>query len=290
MLPPMRPRLSVLDVRGLVEETVILAPFVEALGFARYWIAEHQPQPSPLLTTAIVAGITNEIRVGTAGILFHYYPPLRTAHDFHFLERAYEGRIDAGICGGGDTRMPPEEAEGRNMQAIAADYAARVARFTRHLRNTPGSLDYDPRSSWSGSLSVPPPAWLLGSSARSAVLAAELGMSYGYSLLYGTSVDDPLPLQRYRERLVVHPSQPAPSAIVAVCGACAPTPSAARALAAQLSSDFFLPRIVGEPSACADQLRALAERYGTEEIVFADRVADLDDRKRTYELLAKALG
>lgn len=285
----MRPRLSVLDVNGLVEHTVALAPFAEQLGLERYWVAEHQPQPSPLLVAAILAGVTERIRIGTAGVLFHYVPPLRTAHDFHFLQRAYEGRIDAGICGGIFKRMPPEEADGRNMTAVFADYPGRVRRFVHHLRNTRGSLDYDPRTSWGGELPDPPPAWLHGSSPRSAELAAELGMSYGYSLLYRTSVDDPAAVQRYREQLEPHPSQPAPSAIVAVCGACAPTKSAAEALAARLSSESFVPRIVGEPADCADQLRALAERYQCEEIVFADRIAELDDRKRNYELLADAL-
>lgn len=278
-----------LDVRGVVEESVALAPLVEELGYSRYWIAEHQPQPTPILVASILAGLTKGIRVGTAGILLHYYSPRRTAHDFHFLERAYEGRIDAGFCAGQDSDFTAEDGDGRDMPAILAAYPERVRRLVQHLRNTPGNPAYELEKAWPGALDDPPQIWSLGSGRRSADLAATNGLGFGYSLLYKTSVDDPATVQHYRETFVPDRTQPEPAAIVAVCVVCAPSTSAANDLAAEVPRDWFSPRVVGDPATCAAQLRALAERYDVDEIVIADRIRALDDRKRCYELVAEAM-
>ena len=65
--------------RGLGDtiETAILA---ERLGYKRYWLAEHWgadvSTPSPELLTPIIAGMTERIRVGPAGVLLPFYSPL----------------------------------------------------------------------------------------------------------------------------------------------------------------------------------------------------------------------
>jgi luciferase family oxidoreductase group 1 len=282
-------RLSVLDVAGVIEDTIELAPLADALGYERYWIAEHQPQPTPILVASIVAGLTQRIRVGTAGILFHYYPPRRTAHDFHFLGRVYEGRIDAGFCGGQDALMSPVEAEGRDLAALIAAYPERVERLVGHLRNTAASPTYDAATSWPGAADEPPQIWSLGGGTRGSELAARLGLHFGYALLYGASVDDPVHVERYRERYVADRCQPEPVVAVAVCGMCAATDAEADAAAAAYPGKFFLPRIVGSAATCGAKLRALAERYRCDEIVFADLYTDLAARKRCYELLATEL-
>jgi len=281
-------QLSVLDVAGRVDETYELATLADALGYARYWIAEHSPQPTPILVTAIVAGLTERIRVGTAGILFHYYPAQRTAHDFQFLAHAYHDRIDAGFCGGMASTLDPAELDGRDPASLAPAYPERVARLVRHLRNTPLNPAYDPTTAWGGA-TVPPEIWSLGGGARSAELAARHGLRFGYSLLYNNSVDDPEAGQRYRDRFVPAFPGDQPRLAVAVCGICADTDAAAVAIADRLTAKFFKPAIVGSPATCAAALRELEQRYGADDIVFADLCLELDARKRGYELLAEAL-
>jgi luciferase family oxidoreductase group 1 len=282
-------KLAILDISGLIEDAIELAPHAERLGYTRYWIAEHQPEPTPMLPVAIIAGVTDTIRVGTAGILLHYYPPLRTAHDFQFLERAFEGRIDAGFCGGHASNIPAEELDGVDIKAVAARYYARATRLVRHLRNLPGEPDFDPTTAWPGVADQPPAIWVMGSAVRSAEFAAEHGLSYAYSLLYPTSIDDPESIQRYRTRFVPGRAQPAPCALLAVCVVCTETAGAATAIAAALAGNFFQPRIVGDAASCRAQLAALQARYAPDELVVATLGLSLPERKRCLELLAEGL-
>jgi luciferase family oxidoreductase group 1 len=284
-------KLGILDIGG-IEEAIVLAPMAERLGYARYWIAEHQPQPSPVLLAAIIAGQTERIRVGTAGVLLHYHPPLRTAHDFHLLERAYTGRIDAGFCGGltVNAALTEGDRDGRDYRALIEAYPERVRRFVGQLRNTRANPAFEPSMAWLEVGDEPPEIWSLGSGGRSSELAAELGLGFGYALMFATSRDDPEVARCYREGFVSHRDRAAPAVIVAVAGVCAETGEAARRLADSWPNPWFQPRIVGDPATSAAALAALAERYGADELVFLALCARLDDRVRCYELLADACG
>jgi luciferase family oxidoreductase group 1 len=280
-------KLSVLDVAGVLEDTIELARHADALGYERYWVAEHRPQPTPILHATILAGLTDRIRIGTAGILFHYYPALRTAHDYHFLERIYPGRIDAGFCGAMSPATPIEDLEGRTLDDLVASYPDRVRRLVRHLRNTPDAPDFDPALAWSGTLATPPPIWSLGGGLRASQLAAELGIGFGYSLLYKNSVDDPASVQAYRAQFVPPRDNATPQAVVALCGVCAETEAEAKSIAARFDTSSWAPRVVGDRDSCARQLRDFATRYAVDEIVFADLCTGLEARQRCYSLLAR---
>jgi len=283
-------KLGILDM-GRIEASLELAPLAERLGYARYWITEHQPQPSPILLASLIAGQTEHIRVGTAGILLHYYPPLRTAHEFHLLERAFPGRIDAGFCGGlAPDRMNEIDLEGRDLRALIEAYPERARRFVQQLRNTEANPAFDRSLAWGEVGDEPPQIWSLGGGVRSADLAAELGLGLGYALMFPASRDEPEAARRYRDRFVPHRDRAAPAVVVAVAGVCAETDEAARRTAGALTNHTLLPRIIGGPETCAAALAALGERYGTDELVFLPLWAERDDRARTYELLAGACG
>jgi len=46
-------------------------------------------------------------------------------------------------------------------------------------------------------------------------------------------------------------------------------------------------QVIGDPARCKEQLLALAERYGIDELVAVTITYDFAARKRSYELLAK---
>ncbi|HEY5845590.1 MAG TPA: MsnO8 family LLM class oxidoreductase [Microlunatus sp.] len=104
-------RLSVLD-RSLVRDgrspseslrrTVQFAADVEALGYHRFWVAEHHGVPgvagsAPTVLAAAVAAATSRIRVGTGGVMLPNHQPLVVAEQFGVLESLYPGRIDMGL-------------------------------------------------------------------------------------------------------------------------------------------------------------------------------------------------
>ena len=82
--------------------TRALARVADELGFRRYWLAEHHNMPAvaatnPPVLVAMVAAVTERIRVGSGGVMLPNHAPLVVAEQFALLEAAHPGRIDLGI-------------------------------------------------------------------------------------------------------------------------------------------------------------------------------------------------
>src|SRR5471030_1184143 len=105
------PRLSVLDQSTIVtgrspdtsiRESIALARHCEAMGYDRYWCAEHhnsdsQAGTAPEILIAAIAATTQRIRVGSAGVMLPHYSALKVAEQFRVLDAIAPGRIDLGI-------------------------------------------------------------------------------------------------------------------------------------------------------------------------------------------------
>src|SRR5699024_4009358 len=68
------------------EELAILA---DELGYYRMWMAEHHSLPShvssaPEVTAARLAAKTENIRIGTGGVMMMHYSPLKMAEVYIF--------------------------------------------------------------------------------------------------------------------------------------------------------------------------------------------------------------
>ena len=107
------------DARRALLETLALARRAEALGYHRYWLAEHHAiaalaDPCPEVLVARLGAETSRLRVGTGGVLLPYYSAFRTAEAFRMLEALYPGRIDLGVgrAPGGDARTAQAVAGG----------------------------------------------------------------------------------------------------------------------------------------------------------------------------------
>src|SRR5687767_12549075 len=108
---PAPPALSVLDLVPVrtdqttgdaLAATLSLARTADSLGFRRYWVAEHHNMPAvaatnPPVLIAMIAGATQQIRVGSGGVMLPNHAPLVVAEQFALLEAAYPHRIDLGI-------------------------------------------------------------------------------------------------------------------------------------------------------------------------------------------------
>src|SRR5689334_13021651 len=79
-----------------------LAIHAEALGFHRYWLAEHHnmtgiASAATSIVIGYVAEATKTIRVGSGGIMLPNHAPLVIAEQFGTLASLYPGRIDLGL-------------------------------------------------------------------------------------------------------------------------------------------------------------------------------------------------
>jgi luciferase family oxidoreductase group 1 len=165
----------------VVHDTIELAPIAESFGYARYWLAEHHSHwvahasPEILL---LLAGLTTNLRVGTAGVLLGYYSPYKVAANCRLLEALFPGRIDLGIARGlPDGNAGPALLDGRPAPGDTAAHAQRVDELLLALR---GQSDPPPSP-----LGVSAPeVWLLGSGRDSVRVAAQRGTSFSLALFF----------------------------------------------------------------------------------------------------------
>ncbi len=248
--------LGVLDQSPIVEggsagdaiaQTLDLAQSAEAMGYTRYWVAEHHNTSSfagscPEILMARIASVTGHIKVGSAGILLQHYAPLKIAEQFRMLETLFPGRIELGLgrAPGTDPRtagalQPGPTAFGPEV------YPQKVDLLIRLLDDARGVESFDDSHPYRGIHAQPsgpgrPDIWLLGSSPTSAAIAAALGQPFAYA--HFISGDDgeagrsgPDIMAGYRHRFTPQDSFGKPEAAVAVSVICAPTDEEARFLA-----------------------------------------------------------
>ena len=121
-----------------VAETLALAHRVEALGYHRYWLAEHHAiaalaDPCPEVLLARLGAETRRMRVGTGGVLLPYYSAFKVAEVFRMLDAMYPGRVDLGIgrAPGGDVRT---------ARAVSGGHFPDAERFPQQVWELAGHL------------------------------------------------------------------------------------------------------------------------------------------------------
>ena len=185
------PRLSMLDlvpvreggtVRQALDLAVQTAQKAEALGFTRYWLAEHHNMPgiASSATSVLIghiAGQTQRIRVGSGGIMLPNHAPLVIAEAFGTLAELYPGRIDLGLGRAPGTDGPTMRALRRDRVETEEDFPRDVAELQRLL----GPAQENARISATPGTDTNIPIWLLGSSLYSAQLAAMKGLPYAFA-------------------------------------------------------------------------------------------------------------
>ena len=144
-----RMRLSVLDQSPISEgstgsqalqNTIDLARLADALGYTRYWVAEHHggpmlAGPSPEALIGPIAAATSSIRVGSGGVMLPHYSPFKVAETFSVLVGPVPGpdRPRAGPRGG---HRPDDHARAaaRPHAGAARRLPAATGRAARLLR------------------------------------------------------------------------------------------------------------------------------------------------------------
>ncbi len=303
-----------------VAATVALARRADALGYARYWLAEHHAMggladASPELLLARLTAETSRIRLGTGGIMLPHYRALKVAESFRMLESLAPGRIDLGIG----------RAPGGTGLVAAALESRDVREFPQQITDVIDFLDgTTPSTSPFAALTAmptgrtSPPVWLLGSSDYGALLAAEMGLPY--TLAHFIAGDAPELTRAYRERFVPSARCPQPRVIVALAALVAPTDVEAEALTwpvalwrmrlfRGISSPVpsleeterypWTPRerdevartrrvIAGSPATVRARIEALIADHAADEAMIVTITPDYATRMRSYELLADA--
>jgi luciferase family oxidoreductase group 1 len=186
-----KPALSMLDLVSLREGGTVsqalatalrTAQHAEALGFTRYWVAEHHNMASIASSATAVlvgylAGGTQRIRVGSGGIMLPNHAPLVVAEAFGTLAELYPNRIDLGLGRAPGTDRLTMQALRRDRVETEQDFPRDVA----ELQHLLGPVQPGQRIVAMPGAGTEVPIWLLGSSLFSAQLAAERGLPYAFA-------------------------------------------------------------------------------------------------------------
>ena len=169
------------QISDAIASSVALAQHGEALGFHRFWLAEHHNMPGiASAATAVlighVAGATKTIRVGAGGIMLPNHAPLMVAEQFGTLNAIYPNRIDLGLGRAPGSDMTTARALRRNIQA-GDQFPDDVVELMDYLDDNP---DVTPVRAFPGEGSHVP-VYILGSSLFGAQLAAHLGLPYAFA-------------------------------------------------------------------------------------------------------------
>lgn len=165
-----------------MQKTRELAQLADKLGYHRFWLAEHHNMAHVASTATVVligyvASQTQNIRVGSGGIMLPNHSPLVIAEQFGTLSILYPNRIDLGLG-----RAPGTDP--LTAQAIRKDFFEEAQRFPD---NVSALQDYFSEANATAKVRAFPaegthvPIWILGSSMDSATLAAAYGLPYAFA-------------------------------------------------------------------------------------------------------------
>ena len=158
-----------------------LARHAEALGYTRYWLAEHHNMPgiasaATALLIGHIAGGTSTLRVGAGGVMLPNHAPLQVAEQFGTLASLYPGRIDLGLGRAPGTDQATLQALRRHYAGAEA-FPSDVMELLRYF--APVQPGQPVQAVPGAGLEVP--VWILGSSLFGAQLAAALGLPYAFA-------------------------------------------------------------------------------------------------------------
>jgi luciferase family oxidoreductase group 1 len=334
ILKRMALRLSVLDQSPISEgstgsealhNTIDLARLTDALGYHRYWVAEHHggpmlAGPSPEALIGPIASATERIRVGSGGVMLPHYSPLKVAETFSVLAGLFPGRIDLGLGrAAGTDPMTTHALQRDRSRAMPDDFPQQLAELLGYYEDTiPVSSPLARLSKVLPGRPETPSPWLLGSSPQSAVWAAELGLPYAFADFINPAGAEIASL--YRRDFADGVRLDAPQTAVAVWALAAdseeeavrlsassrmaftmlrrgrliavpPPDTAERFLAAE--GNALSPRrrtIVGTGPQVREGIEAAAREYGAEEVIVVTITYSHEARRRSYELIAAEFG
>lgn len=237
-------KLSILDqspissnqtAKEALDESMNLARIGDELGYTRFWISEHHDLPglscsAPEVMISYIGAHTKHIRLGCGAVLLPHYKPYKVAEVYNMLATLFPNRIDIGIG-----RSPGGSAEATN--ALSDNFLQQVYKMPELVEELLHFFHQDfpkdhPFSKVTASPmpQVTPTPWMLGTSQKSAELAARFGLAYAFgqfmSELEGTEI-----IQSYRNTFQPKQKEDSPEVLVTIPAICAETTERAEEIA-----------------------------------------------------------
>jgi luciferase family oxidoreductase group 1 len=321
--------LSVLDLSPIVEggdagqslrNSLDLARHLEALGYPRYWMAEHHNLPgiasaATAVALAHIAAGTSRIKIGAGGIMLPNHAPLMIAEQFGTLAALHPSRVELGLGRAPGSDQLTMRAMRRNLLAGPEQFPQDVVELMNYFR--PAEPGQRLQAVPGAGLDVP--IWILGSSLFGAQLAAILGLPFAFASHFAPAAMMQA-IAIYRERFEPSAQLAAPHVMLGVTCVAAESDEEARFLFSSLQQSTLNNRIgtpsrvpppvenfeatldpykravvedalgaavVGGPETVRRGLEALVASTGADELMVTANIFDHAKRKRSFEIIAQ---
>jgi luciferase family oxidoreductase group 1 len=324
--------ISILDLSPIIEggdagqalrNSLDLARHVEALGYRRYWMAEHHNLPgiacaATAVALAHIAAGTKTITIGAGGIMLPNHAPIMVAEQFGTLAALHPGRVELGLGRAPGSDQLTLRAMRRNLLAGDDQFPRDVVELMRY---------FEPAEPGQRLHAVPGeglrvPIWILGSSLFGAQLAAYLGLPFAFASHFAPAAMMEA-IAIYRERFDPTHGQLEPRLMLGVTCVAAETDDEARFLFSSLQQSTLNNRtgtpsrvpppvadfeatldpyqravvgdalgaaVVGGPETVRRGIEDFVTRTGADELMVTANIYDHDKRKRSFEIVAEVGG
>jgi luciferase family oxidoreductase group 1 len=308
------------DVPTALANAAALATHAEALGYHRYWTAEHHGMAgiASAATSVVLAHIgaaTSTIRIGAGGIMLPNHAPLAIAEQFGTLDALFPGRIDLGLG-----RAPGSDQ--RVAQAMRRTLVGGPDQFPRDIKELQAYFAGDDRLGFQATpgAGADVALWILGSSLYGAQLAAALGLPYAFASHFAPDALDQA-LAIYRRDFKPSAVLDRPYAMAGYNIFAADAAEDAALIASSMQQSFVALRTgtpgklrppmagyldtlppqargmldnvlsvssIGTRETIAKDLATFIARTQVDEVIVASQIFDFDARKRSYAIAMEA--
>ena len=310
------------EAKEAIDAMVDLAQATEEMGYTRYWIAEHHNTPTLVssATSILIKHVlehTNQIRVGSGGIMLPNHSPLVVAEQFGTMATIYPNRLDLGLGRAPGTDMMTASALRRSKNDSVYTFPDDVKALLTYF----GPEEMQSYVKAYPGVDTNIPIYILGSSTDSAYLAASLGLPYVFASHFAPKYMEEA-ISIYRERFQPSKYLDSPYMMVCLNVIAAESDEEARFESTTMQQFFLnvvrgsrtplsppvenmdriwsLPEkematsmssvtLLGSKQSIQKQLTSFQEKYQVDEIMAVSYMYDPVKQKRSYEILKEVV-
>lgn len=276
---------------GKISDIIDYAILADKLGFSRFWLSEHHHYHSqsawsnPQFLVPLLLNMTDNIKVGMAGILMNYYSPYEVAMNFKLIANVFPKRLDLGFANGTLPLNIGQLLCQRELSEHPKDFLSKVS-LVSDIYNKEEEFSNNDRIIVPPYKGLIPDLYMLSSSTLKIDFCIKNRLQIAHSLFHTLEARQCLNknlIQEFKEKYEeVH--DVIPSIIIAVSGLC--SAEGKNYLQERVSNQIsYNNMLMGSADQIIYELSLMKEMYCIDEFVFLDCNKDIERKKETLYML-----
>lgn len=288
--------------RKSLNERIKLAKQAEFLKYNRFWISENNFNPvivgsTPELVMSHLALATNDIRIGSAGIMLPYYNGEKIADTFKTMAIVRNSRIDVGIGQvAGDLQW-----FSKALNESTTDFSKFEKEMNELKRLLDSSSKTDESSAYAALMQTgSPDVFIINSLPHTVNLTADIGA--GFFVAHYLNPTDELKeaAKKYRERFAENGVMEKAMVVLGVFISIGENPAENEQLKKDFAhwnqlnreagtTDHLQEAVIGDAEEVVEQVSQLSKEYLADEVMLIPNIDNSARREKTIQLFAEAL-